>query len=131
MTLTAGPNHDRIERAQPEELRLPELVLVGRFADRPGKHAFFGDHDEEREVDGVNALAQNAALPTALTARFQARNRILKVIAINVAAQGLNRFERNTIASVEVSHFAFSYDDERFFMNAVLPPIQSEVNTAA
>src|ERR1043166_8011255 len=131
MTLTVGPNHDWIERAQPEKLRLPELVLVGGFADRPREHAFFGDDDEQRQVNGVNALAQDAALPAALTAGFQERDRILEVIAIDVAAEGLNRFERNTVARVEVSHLAFRYDDERFFMNAVLPRIQSEVNTAA
>ena len=33
-------------------------------------------------------------------------------------------------AGVVIGDFAFANDDERFFMNAVLPRIQPEVNTA-
>src|SRR5437868_6674000 len=131
MTLTSGSDYHRIERAGPEQLRFPLFVFVGGFADRSGEHAVFGDHHEQRQVDRINAFAQNAALAAALTASFQERDCILKVIRINVATQRLNRLQRNTVARISVSHLAFGYDHERFFMNAVLPRIQSEVNTAA
>jgi hypothetical protein len=57
-------------------------------------------------------------------------DRILEVIGIHGAAEGLDRLERHTVAGVDVSHFSFGDADQRFLMNAVLPRIESEVNSA-
>jgi hypothetical protein len=65
-----------------------------------------------------------------LAVRFQETNRVLEMIGIHRSTECLNRFQRNTVTRVDVRHFSFGYDNERFFMNAVLPRILSEVNTA-
>jgi hypothetical protein len=70
-------------------------------------------------------------LPAALTLRFEEADRVLEVVRIDGATERLDRLERNAVAGIDVSHLAFTDDDERFLMNAVLPRIQSEVNTAA
>ena len=52
------------------------------------------------------------------------------MIGIHRSAERLDRLERNTVPRINVSHFSFGYANERFLMNAVLPRIQTEVNTA-
>ena len=130
LTARASSDDHRIKRAHGSELRLPRFITIGGLAHRSGEDAFFGDDNEQPQVNGVNAFAQNPALPASLTLRFEEADRVLEVIGIDVPAERLNRFERNTVPRIDVSHLAFGYDDERFLMNAVLPRIQTEVNTA-
>src|SRR5947209_7367731 len=91
---------------------------------------FFSDDDEQPQVNRVNAFAQNAALTSSLAAGFKERNRILEVIGIDIAAKRLDRLQRNAVAGIDISHFPFADDNKRFFMNPVLPRIQTEMNTA-
>src|SRR5204862_7502454 len=99
------------------------VVMVGRFAHRPGENLFFRNDSEQHQVDSVNAFAENPALPASLTFRFEETDRVLDMIGINGASERLDRLERNTIPRIDVSHLTFSYDDERFLMNAILPRI--------
>src|SRR6476469_4109081 len=130
-TTLPGADDDWIKGAQGSELRFPRFVTIRGFADRTGEDALFGDDDEQRQVNGVNALEENSALPAPLTLRFKERDRVLEVIRVNGATARLNRLERHAVARIHIRHLAFSDDDERLLMNAVLPRIQSEVNTAA
>src|SRR6476619_2999193 len=130
-TSLPGADDDWIKGAQGSELRFPRFVTIRRFADWTGEDAFFGDNDEQRQVNGVNAFAENSALPAALTLRFEEADCVLEVIRVNGATERLNRLERHAVARIHIRHLAFGDDDERFLMNAVLPRIQSEVNTAA
>ena len=66
---------------------------------------------------------ENISLSTALTVRFEKAKRVLEMIGIHRSTECLNRFQRNTVTRVDVRHFSFGYDDERFFMDAVLPRI--------
>jgi hypothetical protein len=130
LTARASSDDHRIKRAHGSELCLPRCVTIDGLSHRPGEDAFFGDDNEQSEINGVDTLAQNPALPASLTLRFKEADRILEVVGIDVSAQRLNGFERDTIPRIDVGHFSFGYDDEWFLMNAVLPRIQTEVNSA-
>ena len=70
-------------------------------------------------------------LPSALASGFQEASGVLEVIALYVSTKGLDGLQWNTVAGVYVSHLTFAYDDKRFLVDAVLPRIQTEVDTAS
>src|SRR3954464_6973801 len=104
MALAAGADHYRIECAHDTELRFPRFVSIGRFLYRPGENAFLRDDHEQCNVNGVNAFTKNSALPSALTFRLKKRECVLEVIGLHVAAECLDRLQRNTVARIDVSH---------------------------
>ena len=85
LTPGAGSDDDRVKRAHGSELRPPRFVTIGRLAHWPGEDAFFGNDNEQSEVNRINAFAQNAALPAPLTLRFKETDCILEVIGIDVS----------------------------------------------
>ena len=122
-TTLACADDDGIKRAQGSELRFPRFITVRGFFHRPGENAVFRNHDEQRQVNRVNAFTQNPALPAALTLRFEEADRVLEVVRIDGATERLDRLERDAVARIDLSHFTLADDNERLLMNAVLPRI--------
>src|SRR4029077_18284220 len=85
LTAKACSYHYRIKGAHGSELRFPRFVTIGRLAHRSGEHTFFRDDDEQRQVNGINAFAQNPALPAPLTVRSEEAHRVLEMIGIHRA----------------------------------------------
>ena len=63
-----GADYHRIEAADLAQLLLPghHVLQFALAAEVQAEHHIFGDHDEQRQVDGVDALAQDGPLPAAL-----------------------------------------------------------------
>ena len=92
----AGSDDNRVESMHGSKLRLPRFVAIGGFAHRPREDAFFGYDNEERQVNRINAFAQNSALSASLALRFEEADGVLEMIGIYGATKRLNRLERNT-----------------------------------
>ena len=99
-------------------------------------------HDrEEREVDGVDAFAQDGPLPAALTqdrlcsglvgSPPRKRAGVLEVVAGNDLAQRLARQQRLAVAGVDITDLALRHRDQRHLVDAVLPAPESEMQAAA
>ena len=100
-----------------------------------------GEHDEEREVDRVDAFAEDGPLPAALAgdrllvgtdllADEEAAG-VLEVVAGNDAAQGLAGRQRLAVAGVDVADLALRHGHQRHLVDPVLPAPEAEVQAAA
>ena len=99
------------------------------------------DHREQREVDRVDAFAQDRPLPAALAedrlvlgARRLAPQEsagILEVVAGNDLAQRLARQQRLAVACIDIADLALRHRDQRHLVDAVLPSPEAEMQAAA
>src|SRR5262249_48929762 len=107
-------DNDRIETVNLSEPTLPidHRVQLGAPLQVQIVDGILGDDDEEGEVDGVHAFAENHALPAALAARrrrlawFEKTACILKVVARGDPSQYLTGRERLAVAGVDVADLA-------------------------
>src|SRR5205814_4714002 len=133
---------DRAEPADIAKLLLPAdqtRQLVAAVVQRVNR--VFGDDGEQREIDRVNAFAEQIALSAALAGDKIAaglsqrpadkRERILKVIAIDDARQSLSRSQRLAVARVHVAHFPLRDRDQRHLVNPILPAPKPQMQPAA
>ena len=130
---------DRAEAIDAFELALPfdERIDLVVLLEIEMKDGVLGDDDEQGEVDGVHAFAQDGALPAALSARsggvfgLQEFAGILEVVTVGDAAQRLAGGERFAVTGVNVADLALRHRDERDLVQAVHPAPQAQVETAA
>src|SRR5882724_11487479 len=107
---------------------------------------FFGDDDEQRRVDRIDAFAKDRELATTLpdvlqwvfsVARLwqamlphQERPGVLKIVARHHAAERLARRQRLAVAGIDIANSALRHRDQRASMHAVLPPPIAKVDAA-
>src|SRR5207302_1688609 len=97
------------------------------------------DDDKQRQVNGINAFAQDHALAAALADRTGLdparlaveRARILEVIAGRDSAQRLARLQRLAVARVDVSNLSLRDRHEWRLVNPILPAPEAKVHAAA
>lgn len=129
--LSAVSHDDGIEAVDTLQLLLPVVVLpLVPLLDRPTEDLVFGDHDEERQVDRIDALPEDGALPSSLSLGAQKRLCVLEMVAVDDAAQRLSRRQRHTVAGVDVADLALRDRDERLRVDPVLPWVEAEVNSS-
>ncbi len=127
-----GADDDWLEAVHVAQKHLPFLTLGDFFvADRSGVHAVFGNDDEEREIDRIDAFAQNRALAATLPALIQECRRILKRVALNCFSERLDWRQGAAVAGVDVADAAFGNLHERLLVDAELPREVSEMQPAA
>ncbi len=113
---------DRVETMHRGQLCLPVAVGVhGLVLQRPGVDTLFGDHHEQRQVEGEHALAEDGALPATLTAGRQEGTGILEVVAGADGAEGLGRRQRTAVTGVDIADLALGHHHQRMLVDAVLP----------
>ena len=118
----------RAEALQSLELVLPLFQAPGPLQ---REHAILGNHVEQRDVDGVDAFAEDAALTAFLPVVGQELPRVLEVVAVDDAGQGLGRQELLAAARKDVADLALLDGHQGELVDPVLPPPQSEVDAAA
>jgi len=89
-----------------------------------------GQHHEEREVDGVGALAQEHALRPLLAAPAQEGRGVLEVVGAQVGGQRLGRRQRMAVAGEDVADLSLRNGDQPHLVDTVLERLQ-EVPAAA
>ncbi len=101
-------------------------------------HLVLGDDDEQRQIHGIDPLAQDRPLPSALTegAGFDAGSLqegpgVLKVVRLHDAGQRLAGSQGLAAAGVDVADFALRNDHERNAVNAILPAPKAKMKTTA
>ena len=118
----------RAEALQSLELVLPLFQALGPLQ---REHAVLGNHVEQRDVDGVHAFAEDAALTAFLPAVGEKLPRVLEVVALDDPGQGLRRHELVAAAREDVADLPLLDGDQRELVDRVLPPPKSEVDAAA
>ena len=133
----------RIEALVLAQLVLPvdQRLQLLRAAGFEAVDRVFGHDREERDVDRVDTFAQDRPLPPALTQdrlvlgarRLAAQEAagILEIVAGNDLAQRLARQQRLAVTGVDIADLALRHRDQRHLVDPVLPPPQSEMQTAA
>src|SRR5262249_33503239 len=99
----------------------------------------FGDHDEQSQVNGINAFAEDGSLPAALAQLggvlvcrlTQEGSSVLKVVASNHAPQSLAGLQRLTISRVDITDLALRHGHQGNFMDAILPAPKPQVKSTA
>ncbi len=128
----AVADHDRVEPAHGQQLGLPGAVLrLVVLLDRPAVGLALGNHHEQRHVDRVDALAQEAPLPAALALVVQERRSVLEVVAVDHLAQRLRRRQRLAVAGVDVADLAFGDRHQPLLVQPVLPGEIAKMQSAA
>src|SRR5205085_10909986 len=124
-------DHHRVESALLAQLLLPadKLLQLAPALDVQMVNHVFGDHEEERQVNRIDAFAQDRALAATLSSRaFVVPARlaekcagILEVIAIDHARQRLAGLERLAVTRVHVADLPLRDHYQRQLVYAVLP----------
>src|SRR5262245_2263910 len=98
----------------------------------------FGDHDEHRKIDRVDAFAEDGALTSALAANGgrraiadQEAASVLKVVTRYDPRQRLTRRKRLAITCVDIADFALGDRHESRFVKAILPAPIAEMHATA
>jgi hypothetical protein len=95
-----------------------------------GMVALIGEDDELHRVDGIDALAQDAALRPTLAAAQQEAARIFEGDVVAACRQGLARLQRSTATREDIADRALRHGDEALLMDAILERHQ-EMHAAA
>ena len=118
----------RAEAVELPELMLPLLQALGIFQ---REDAVFGDDVEQGDIDGVDALAEDAPLAAFLPFVGEELAGVLEVVALDDFAQGLRRFEVFAAAGEDIADLALLDRDQGELVNGILPAPEAEVNSAA
>ncbi len=140
---TGAADDHRIEALVLAQLVLPvdERLELLRAAGLQAVDRVFGHDREKREVDRVDAFAQDGPLAAALAqdrlvlgARRLAPQEapgVLEVVAGNDLAQRLARRQRLAVAGIDIADLALRHRDQGHLVDAVLPPPEAEMQPAA
>ena len=93
--------------------------------------AVLSQHVELRQVNGVNALAQDQPLASLLAACFEEFLGVLKVVAVDDSSERLPGIERHAVAGEDVTEATLFDRDERQLVNAILPAPIADVHATA
>ena len=118
----------RAEAVQGLELLLPLFEALCPFQ---REDAIFGNHVEQRDVDGVDAFAEDAALAAFLAVAGQKLPCVLEVVALDDPGQGLRRHELIAAAGEDVADLPLLDGDQGKLVDFVLPAPESEMDAAA
>ena len=123
----AGDDH-RAEAIYLAELLLPFLQALGVFE---REDAVLENHVEEGDVDGIDAFAEDAALPPFLPAVGEEFAGVLEIVAIDDFAQRLRRLKLLATAGEDIADAALLDGDKRELVDGILPAPEAEVDAAA
>ena len=93
--------------------------------------AVLSQHVELRQVNGVNALAQDQPLASFLAACFEEFLGVLKVVAVDDSSECLPGIERHAVAREDVTEATLFDRDERQLVDAILPAPIADVHATA
>ena len=131
---------DGIESSDVVHLFLPaddccQFLPPGHFK---AVNAILGNDDEQGEIDGVNAFAEDHALPAALADRglrgfgiAEEFTGVLEEIAVDDPAEGLAGRQRFAVPRIHISDFSLRNDDQRNLVDAILPPPVERMDSTA